>query len=163
MARSADLSPAEPGQHRWYLVANGSRARAYVQRVGAPGYDVVREWDAPDARAHNAEIGEDRPGRVFAAAGATQRSGIETEDSTPKSHAQHAFEERLVEDLTEALRARQLSGLYLLAPAAMLHRMKEALPNDLRHALAGEGTGDFTQRPTADVFTHLDGLRRGPG
>ena len=163
MARPEDLSPAEPGPHRWFVVANGSRARAYVQRVGSSGYDVVREWDAPEARAHNAELGEDRPGRVFASAGATQRSGIEAEDASPKALAQQDFEDRLVEDLTQALRRREMSGLYLLAPAPMLHRMKEAMPTDLRQALVGEGTGDFTQRPTADVFQHLDRLRHESG
>ncbi len=30
-------SPAEPGPHRWFLVANASRARANVQRIGSPG------------------------------------------------------------------------------------------------------------------------------
>lgn len=163
MSRPDTTSPADPGPHPWFVVANGSRARAYVQRIGAPGYDVVKEWDSPEARAHDAAIGEDRPGRVFAAAGATQRSGIEPEDAgaTPKGHAQHDLMMTLVEDLTRALRGRELSMLYLLAPAPLLHRLKEHLPTDLRHALAGEGSGDFTQRPTADVFAHLDTLRRG--
>lgn len=163
MSRPDTTSPADPGPRPWFVVANGSRARAYVQRIGAPGYDMVKAWDAPEARAHDAAIGEDRPGRVFAAAGATQRSGIETEDAgaTPKGHAREDLMMTLVEDLTRALRGRELSMLFLLAPVPLLHRLKEHLPTDLRHALAGEGGGDFTQRPTADVFAHLDALRRG--
>jgi hypothetical protein len=161
MVHKQNISPAEPGSQRWFLVANGSRARAYVQRIGNPGYDVVREWDAPDARTSSHELGEDRPGRVFASAGATQRSGIEPEtaDASPKGHAQHELLDRLVEDLSQALRRGELSGLYLVAPAPMLHRLRDALPTDLRHALVGEHAGDFTQRPTADVFEHLDTLR----
>jgi protein required for attachment to host cells len=158
-------SPAEPGLHRWYLVANGSRARAYVPRLGSPGYDIVREWDAPEARLTGRDAGEERPGRVFASAGVAQRSGIEpeTEEQAPKGHARHAFVERLVADLTHALRGRELSGLSLLAPAPMLHRLRDAMPTDLRHALVAEHAGDFTQRPTADVFAHLDQLRTGAG
>lgn len=165
MTQHHDPSPAEPGPPPWFLVANGSRAHAYVRRIAAPGYDLVRDWDAPEARAHDAAMGEDRPGRLFPSAGATQRSGIEPEDAgtTPKGHAQHEFLERLVEDLTQALRRGALSGLFVLAPARMLHRLKAALPTDLRHAWLGEASGDVTQLPTADIFAHLDRLRLDSG
>ena len=161
MTSHHDPAPAGPGPQPWFLVANGSRARAYVERVGRPGYDVARAWDAPEARAHDAAVGEDRPGRVFAAAGATQRSAIETEsmDATPKGHARHAFLARLVEDLTQALRGREMSGVYVVAPAPLMHVLRAELPTDLAHAWLGEAAGDFTQRPTADVFAHLDALR----
>jgi hypothetical protein len=140
-------------------------ARAYVQRNGDPGYDVVRAWDSPEARMTSAELGEDRPGRVFAAAGAVQRSGIEAErtEQSPKGHALHEFETALVDDLTQALRRRALSGLYLVAPAPLLHRLEAALPKDFHQLLFGTHTGDFTQRPTADVFHLLDSLRRRGG
>ncbi|WP_135467093.1 host attachment protein [Crenalkalicoccus roseus] len=162
MAKDPSPSPAEPGPHRWFVVANGSRARAYVQRIGSPGYDVLREWDAPEARMSSADLGEDRPGRVFASAGVSQRSGIEPEtpEASPKGQAQRDFLHQLVEDLTQALRRKELSGLYLAAPAPLLHRLQDMMPTDLRQALIGRQAGDFTQRPTADVFELLDTLRR---
>ena len=61
MARQDNPSPAEPGPRRWFLVANSSRARAYVQRVGSPGYDVLQQWDSPTERMTSADRGEDRP------------------------------------------------------------------------------------------------------
>ena len=76
MAMTENASPAEPGPHRWFVVANGSRARAYVQRIGNPGYDVVREWDSPEARMTSAELGEDRPGRVFPGAASAWETGV---------------------------------------------------------------------------------------
>lgn len=163
MAKTENASPAEPGPHRWFVVANGSRARAYVQRIGESGYDIVREWDSPEARMTSADLGEDRPGRVFPGAHSAQRSGVETEsmEQSPKGHALRDFESLLVDDLTQALRRRELSGLYLIAPAPLLHRLRDQFPTDLRQALVGEHAGDFTQRPTADVFQHLDSLRRG--
>lgn len=163
MTRADNPSPAEPGPRSWFVVANGSRARAYVQRIGDPGYDVVREWDSPEARMTSADLGEDRPGRVFPGAHADQRSGIETEsmEQSPKGHAMMAFEDVLVDDLTQALRRRELLTFHLLAPAPLLHRLRDRMPTDLRQALAGDQAGDFTQRPTADVFRHLDALRRG--
>jgi hypothetical protein len=154
-------SPAAPGEHRWFLVANGSRARAYVQRIGSPGYDVVREWDSPEARTSSARLGEDRPGRLFAGKGATQRSGIEVEEHSPKCHAQRELEHGLVEALTQAHRHGELGGLYLVAPAALLHRLRDALPSDLRQDLVAELAADLTQHPTAEVFEALDRLRRG--
>ena len=44
---------------RWYLLANGSRAQAYVKRAEDSGYDQVRIWDAPEARMKDSELGAD--------------------------------------------------------------------------------------------------------
>jgi len=152
-------SPAEPGPQRWFVVANGSRARAYVQRVGSPGYDRIREWDAPEMRMTAADRGEDRP----EAPEGVKRVGVETEDMerSPKGNTLDPFEDVLVDDLTQALRRRELSGLYLVAPAPLLHRLRDRLRTDLGRVLFGDHAGDFTQRPAADVFRHLDSLRRG--
>lgn len=161
MAQRDDPSPAEPGPQRWFVVANASRARAYVQRVGAPGYDVVRAWDHPDARMTAADAGEEGPGGDDGG----QRVGVLTTDpeASPKGPVQRDLERALVEDLAQALRRRELSGLYLVAPAPLLHRLRDALPSDLRGVLHGEHAGDVTPHPTADVFAQLDGLRRDAG
>lgn len=165
MAMSGNSSPAESGTPRWFLVANASRARAYVRRIGAPGYEVVREWDSPEARMSSAELGEDRPGRLFPAAGAMQRSGIEpeTREASPKGQAQLALLATLVEDLTQALRRRELAGLYLLAPAPLLPRLRDSMPTDLRRVLVGEEAGDITRHPSAEIFARLDAFRHAPG
>jgi hypothetical protein len=154
----------EGGQgHRWYVVANGSRARAYVQRVGESGYDVVRNWDEPDARAHDRDLGEDRPGRLFASAGASARSGIERDakDDSPKEHARRNLVQGVADDIAEALRRREASGAVLIAPAAILPMLKQAIPQAMHGSLYGELAGDLTQLPTADLFERLDRLRRG--
>jgi hypothetical protein len=148
----------------WCVLANASRARAFVRRADAPGYDEVRSWDSPAARAHSAELGEDRPGRVFAAAGATQRSGIEEEDpeATPKGHARHAFLAEVAADLAAAWQGRLFSRLHLLAPAPVLERLRHALPPSMRSALGAVAPGDFTQRPLADIHAQCDRLRHLP-
>ncbi|MBX6375738.1 MAG: host attachment protein [Acetobacteraceae bacterium] len=154
----------ENGQgRRWYLVANGSRARAYVQRVGESGYDLVRSWDEPDARARDSELGEDRPGRVFASAGSTLRSGIERDakDDSPKEHARRDFLHGLADDLVAALRAGEASGAVLIAPTPVLRQLKEEIPRALHDALHGEHPGDLTQLPTGELFERLDRIRRG--
>jgi len=164
MPATDDRSPAAQGHgRRWYVVANGSRARAYAQRAGESGYDVVRAWDEPDARAYDRELGEDRPGRVFAAAGATARSGIERDgrDDSPKEHAKRHLLHWLADDIAAALRRGEASGVVLVAPASMLHALRDALPQELRRAIAGEHAGDLTQLPTAELFARLDAFRRG--
>lgn len=159
MAKAENASPAEPGPHRWFVVANGSRAQAYVQRIGSPGYDRVQAWDAPEMRMTAADRGEDRPEPEEG----VKRVGVETEslEASPKGNTLDPFEDVLVDDLTQALRRRELSGLYLVAPAPLLHRLESRLPSDLKQVLMGTHAGDFTQRPLADVFRHLDSLRRG--
>ena len=71
-------STTDPRRH-WFLLANGSRAQAYVKRREDSGYDQLRAWDAPEARMRDAELGEDKPGRAFAGPGSTHHSGTERE------------------------------------------------------------------------------------
>ena len=149
--------------HRWFVVVNGSRGRAYVQRVGSRGYDAVRNWDEPDARAHDRDLGEDRPGRLFASAGSTARSGIERDatNDSPKEHARRDLLQTIAHDLAEALRGREATGVFLIAPTQMLHTLKGAIPRDLHGAVVGEHGGDLTQLPTGELFERLDTMRRG--
>lgn len=149
--------------HRWFLVLNGSRGMALVQRVGRPGYDTLRQWDQPEARMPDHVLGEDRPGRAFPAAGSRQRSGMEyeREDDSPKAHAKRDLLHQIARDAVEALRRGDATGLVLVAPAFLLTELRELIPQDLRHAIAGEHAGDWTQLPREEIFTRLDALRRG--
>ncbi|MDI3305460.1 MAG: host attachment protein [Acetobacteraceae bacterium] len=137
-------SPADAGMRRWFVVANASRARAYVQRIGSSGYDQVRDWEDEHARFSG---GTDRLPHDAAAANATVH--------TPRN-----LLEMLVPDLAQEVRAGQVRGFYLLAPAGFLHELKAALPNDIRQKLVGEATGDLTQVPHDQLFARLDSLRR---
>jgi hypothetical protein len=82
-------------------------------------------------------------------------------EQSPKGHALHAFEHVPVEELTQALRQRESAGLCLMAPAPMLHRLRDWFPTDLRQPLMGGHANNATQRPTADIVQHPDSLRRG--
>jgi protein required for attachment to host cells len=162
-----------PGEH-WFVVANGSRAKAYVKRASESGYDLVAEWDEPEARMRDAELGEDRPGRAFAGGpgrrdaaaggrpGMVQRSGMEWDriDDSPKEHAKRNLMHRIAEDITASLRSGAIKGVALVAPGRLLGQLREHIPNDLRHAVLAEHEGDLTQLPTAELFEHLDRLRR---
>jgi hypothetical protein len=137
-------SPADAGMHRWFLVANASRARAFVQRIGSPGYDEIRDWDDPEARLSGAT--DLRP---------HDPAAPEATAETPRD-----LREALVRDLSQAVRSGEVRGFYLLAPAAFLHELAAALPNDIKAKLVAEASGDLTQLPRAEIFARLDTLRR---
>jgi hypothetical protein len=153
-------SNADPSRH-WFLLANGSRAQAYVKRKQDSGYDQLRVWDAPEARMRDAELGEDKPGRAFASAGATQRSamGRDGKDDGPKEHASRDFLEALAHDLAEALTAKEMDSIAIIAPAPVAQAIIAHLPGPARKAVTGEEHHDLTSLPHGDIYARLDAFR----
>lgn len=149
--------------HRLFVVANGSHGKAYLKRLGESGYDPVLVWVSPDARAKDTTLGEDRPGRSFASAGATARSAMEFDgkDDSPKEHAKRDLARLMAEEVTAALRAGTVHSVVLVAPAPVATAIRDHMPGDLRKALAGEEHHDLTGLPMADLFIRLDALRHG--
>jgi len=145
----------------WYLLANGSRAQAYVKRAEDSGYDQVRNWDAPEARMKDSELGEDKPGRAFAAGGSVRRSGIELDgkDDSPKEHARRDFLEGLAHDLAAALTAKEMDSIAIIAPAPVAKAIIAHLPGPARRAVTGEEHHDLTSLPHGDIFARLDAFR----
>ncbi len=151
---------AESGR-QWFVLANGSRAQAYVKRPQDSGYDAVRAWDAPEARMRDAELGEDKPGRAFAGAGATQRSAMERDgkDDSPKEHAKRDFLEGLAHDLAAALTAKEMDSMAIIAPAPVAQAIIAHLSGPARKAVTGEEHHDLTSLPHSDIYARLDALR----
>lgn len=148
---------------RLFLVANGSRAKGYRKRLTETGYDAVMEWDEPDARRTDAALGEDKPGRTFPAAGASQRSAMEFDgtDDSPKEHAKRDLARSIADDLAVALRAGGIDSIAVVAPAPVARAVIDHLPAEQRAAVAQEDHHDLTGLPMADLFTRLDALRHG--
>lgn len=149
--------------HRLFVVANGSHGKAYLKRLGETGYDAVLVWASPDARTKDSTLGEDRPGRAFASAGATARSAMEYDgkDDSPKEHAKRDLARLMAEEVTAALRAGTVHSVVLIAPAPVAAAIREHVPGDLLKALAGEQHHDLTSLPMAKLFDRLDALRHG--
>ena len=159
MSSTASAAPAQ----RLFVVANGSHGKGYVKRLGESGYDAVMSWDSPDARTKDSVLGEDKPGRAFAAAGATARSGMEydNKDDSPKEHAKRDLARQMAEDVVAALKAGKVTSISLVAPAPVATAIRGHVPHDLQRALAGEEHHDLTSLPLAEVFARLDALRHG--
>jgi hypothetical protein len=156
-----DQSDRAVTPRHWFLLANGSRARTYAKRKQDSGYDQLRAWDAPEARMRDAELGEDKPGRAFAGAGAAQRSAMERDgkDDSPKEHAKRDFLEALAHDLAAALSAKEVDSLAIIAPAPVAQAIIAHLPAPARQAVLREDHHDLTSLPHADIFARLDALR----
>lgn len=146
---------------RWYLLANGSRAQAYVKRAEDSGYHQLRVWDAPEARMKDSELGEDKPGCAFAAGGSATRSGIELDgkDDSPKEHAKRDFLAALADDLAAALAGKQMDSIAIIAPAPVARAIIEHLPGPARKAVLAEEHHDLTSLPHDQVFARLDAFR----
>lgn len=145
-----------PTIRRWFVVTNGSRARAWVQRLGGRGYDLAMDWDTPEAREREAEMGENRSGHPESQAGPAQGAGEEE----PKDLGRRDHVTYLAQELTDAMRRGKTTGVVLIAPAQILPRLKSALPNDVAPHVFGDETGDWTQLPNGELFERLDRLRR---
>ena len=151
---------ADSTQH-WFLLANGSRAQAYVKRKQDSGYDQIRAWDAPEARMRDSELGEDKPGRAFAGAGAVHRSAMERDgkDDAPKEHARRDFLEGLAHDLAAALIAKEMDSIAIIAPAPVAQAIITHLPSPARSKVTGEEHHDLTSLPHGDIYARLDAFR----
>ncbi|MCZ8278781.1 MAG: host attachment protein [Acetobacteraceae bacterium] len=156
-----DNSNEDAAPRHWFILANGSRAQAYVKRTQDSGYDQLRAWDAPEARMRDAELGEDKPGRAFAGAGAMHRSAMERDgkDDSPKEHAKRDFLEALAHDLAAAFAAKEVDSLAIIAPAPVAQAIMAHLPGPARQAVLREDHHDLTSLPHADIFARLDALR----
>ena len=153
-------SNADPSR-QWFILANGSRAQAYVKRKQDSGYDELRVWDAPEARMRDADLGEERPGRAFASARAMQRSAMERDgkDDGPKEHARRDFLEGLAHDLAAALTANEMDSIAIIAPAPVAQAIIAHLPGPARKAVTGEVHHDLTSLPHSDIYARLDAFR----
>ena len=153
-------SNADPSR-QWFILANGSRAQAYVKRKQDSGYDELRVWDAPEARMRDADLGEERPGRAFASARAMQRSAMERDgkDDGPKEHARRDFLEGLAHDLAAALTANEMDSIAIIAPAPVAQASIAHLPGPARKAVTGEVHHDLTSLPHSDIYARLDAFR----
>lgn len=161
---STTVKPNDPGlARRLFVVANGSHGKAYVKRLGESGYDEVLAWDSPDARTKDSVLGEDKPGRAFASAGASARSAMEYDkkDDSPKEHAKRDLARRMAEDIVAALKAGKADSFALVAPAAVATAIRGHVPQELHRALAGEEHRDLTSLPLSEVFSRLDAFRHG--
>ncbi|MBX6322452.1 MAG: host attachment protein [Rhodospirillaceae bacterium] len=136
----------------WIIVADGSRGRILSNAGPGTGLSLVAEHEAPQARAHTAELGSDRPGRT-------------ADSMTPARHAmeprvdwQRQEKERFVARLAEEIAAarERYDRLVLVAPPRVLGELNRRLDEATRARIVGTLAKDLTWVPLPELAPHLD-------
>ena len=95
----------------------------------------------------------DAPGMTNAAVG-PNRGGISDPDL--KGQAAHAFAAQIADYLAAALKKGDYDRLILIAPAAMLGHLRQALTPALREVLYADISKDLTHLPLDELPSHLE-------
>jgi protein required for attachment to host cells len=136
----------------WIVVADGSRARILTNQGPGTGLALLAEHEAPQARAHTAELGADKPGRSL-------------DSATPARHAmeprvdwQRQEKERFVSRLAGELAGARdrFDALVLVAPPRVMGELQRRLDEPTRAKLSGELQKDLTWVAVPELAAHLD-------
>lgn len=137
----------------WFVLADGSRARFLTRRLGAPGYEVVAEYESPDARVPTRDILSDRPGRQQESANAAHHA-IEAH-SDPHRERKTAFARQIASRLNAAAAEGAFDELVLYAAPRVLAALRDALDDGARARLKAAFAKDLTKIPLAALPRHF--------
>jgi protein required for attachment to host cells len=137
----------------WIVIANGARAR--IARSNGPGkaLEPAFAYDFAAPRAPTRAIVSDRPGTY------PDRGGLGTHQFAPKTD-RHEYEKTLLAgDLAEVLDKgaveRAFDRLILVAPPAMLGRLRQAITRRAQSRVTAEIKKDLTHVPWHALRRHL--------
>lgn len=137
----------------WILVANSATARIFeIQKDGK-----LKEINAlihPESRFHGRDLTTDRPGRTHESAN-VGRHAMEPQTSLKR-------EECIIfaKEISDYLHAAYLQGhfkrLYLAVAPQFLGLLRQAFPEAIAHAVAGEIDKDITHMSSDAIHKHLN-------
>jgi protein required for attachment to host cells len=137
----------------WFVLADGSRARFLTRRTEAPGYDIVAEYEAPDAHVPTRDLISDKPGRQQESANAAHHS-VEPR-SDPHRERKVAFAEHVADRLNAASAEGAFDELVLYADPRSLAELRSALDDGTRAKVKAEFPKDLTKIPLAELPRHF--------
>lgn len=140
----------------WIVVADGARARIFVNEGVGKGVSELADRAFVGSRRLNQEIQADRPGRAFDSAG-QGRHAMEPK-TDPQRHAEREFVRTFVGWLDEEARAARVDRLVLIAAPKTLGDLRELLPRPLAAIVAGEIAKDLTRATPEDIGTQIGGI-----
>lgn len=134
------------------LIANASRAKILESDRGMRELRPLDAFDHPEGRARAGDLLQDRAGRLHKN-GAT-RSAYEPH-STPHEVEMDGFARTLARRMGELCRERPAVPVILVAPPAMLGRLRTALDENVRRQVFLEMPHDYTAAPAKDLLESL--------
>lgn len=137
----------------WFVLADGSRARFLTRRAEAPGYDVIAEYESPEAHLPTRELISDRPGRQQESANAAHHA-VESQ-TDPHRERKQAFAEQIAGRLNAAAAEGAFDELVLYAAPRTLADLRAALDEHSRAKVKAEFPKDLTKIPLAELPRHF--------
>lgn len=137
------------------LVANASRARLW--HVISDGISLVEEWEHPEGRAKESELGTDRPGRTFMDGPGPQRSAYERQVN-PQAEENRHFARDLAASIATRVRNNDGVDLVLCAPPKFLGQLRGELPSQIAGRVVESLDHDYTALPEGKLLAAMRAL-----
>lgn len=137
----------------WVVVADGARARVFVNDGVGKGVRELEDRSFVGARRQNQDIQADKPGRTFDSAGQGRHSMEPRTD--PRQHEEREFLRDVVDWLTTHAQKNEFERLVLIAAPRALGDMRSLLPKVVQNKVIGEIAKDLTRAGAADIERQL--------
>ncbi len=138
----------------WILVADGGKAFALSDAEQPRVYIPVPGFTFTGPNLRDRDVGSDKPGRAFQAAGSSRRSAV-AEAGTLVREEERAFLGTVLAALAQAHAEHRFSRLIVAAEPRAMGQVRAMLPAALASALAGEVPADFVRMPTEEIGPHV--------
>lgn len=131
------------------LVADSSRARLFMADTPKAVLREVEDFASPEGRMHEGDLVSDRPGSGRGAAGQGLR--MFDQATTAQDEARTVFARRLVERLEQDRKKGVFDQCVLVAPAAMLGKLRAELKGPLAKTLVETLDKNLVQHTSEEV------------
>lgn len=137
----------------WIVVADGEHAR-FLTLAEDRALQTIETLDSASAHQRSADLGTERPGRVFESAGTTRHAVSPRQD--PQAAEKQKFAYLIAHQLATAQARGAFGQLVLVAPDHVLADLRDALDAACTEKLVGTLAKDLVKVPNAELQPHLE-------
>lgn len=137
----------------WVVVADGARARIFLNTGPGTGLIAALDHDLTGNRLASHEIGSDRPGVGFSSASPGRHALAPHTD--PHEHAKHEFIKQVAKTIKEGLNEHAFEQLILVAPPKALGDLRADLDPQAIKMIKSELHKDLTHLTPHQLGEHL--------
>jgi len=137
----------------WIVLADAASARLYEASGPRGNWALVAELQHPESRAHDSELGTDKPGRVKQSKG--YRSAMEP-PTPPKKVEVKKFARQLAKALQDGLSKGAYERLVLVAPSGFLGVLRSELGDRVHGRIGALVDKDYLHLDQREARERLD-------
>jgi protein required for attachment to host cells len=141
----------------WFLIADGRRARVFIEQRRGAALQAPDEWDLEIADEDKYEPQDRRPRNSNSVGGAKHAVGA---DQSLHDAEEDNFLKRLASRLGEAEKRKQFDHLVIAAPPRALGTLRGYLPNAVRSRVRAETPKDILDEDEPKLRERLRELLR---